>query len=211
MSALEIQIENMLSASLAVPVRVAVATAKLESSALTTAEQAKFGELAYTARAKSWLIGRAALKGLLNKIGRDPDTAELAFPNKQLSLSHSGELAIAVFSDSQFVSGVGVDVEFIRIVKPGTARFFLVEHEQTYIFALPDSERSIELLRLWTVKESLFKADINNNGRGLKNYTALDPKSLSGKASIRDDNSEFCYASIQLDSLVISGALNMVN
>ena len=38
------------------------------------------------------------------------------------------------------------------------------------------------MLRLWTVKEALFKSDPNNDGNVLKNYIVENPKNLSGKA-----------------------------
>jgi len=56
---------------------------------------------------------------------------------------------------------------------PGRARLFLHPSEEG------------DLLRLWTVKEALFKATPANDGAVFLDYAVDDPQALSGRASDR--------------------------
>lgn len=119
------------------------------------------------ARAHDWLLGRAALKA--HGIG---DTSIVAFPNRCLSLTHSAGMAVAARCDGT-QAGLGVDLEGWRTIDPRAARFFLRPDEQG------------DLLRLWTVKEALFKATPANAGAVLVDYRVDDPQTLEGTAQDR--------------------------
>jgi acyl carrier protein len=67
-------------------------------------------------------------------------------------------------------------------VRPGTARFFLGPEEQDWLGRLPERDRNREQLRLWTVKEALFKADPDNHSTVLLDYR-VDPAARSGGAA----------------------------
>jgi phosphopantetheinyl transferase len=88
-------------------------------------------------------------------------------PHPRLSLSHSGDLAVAVGLREAYAAGVGVDLERDRDVPPRAARFFLSESEDR-----PADQRL--LLELWTVKEAVFKADLDNAGRLLRDYRVVE-------------------------------------
>lgn len=118
-------------------------------------------------RRQDWLLGRAALKA--HGIG---DTSTVVFPNRGLSLTHSAGVAVAARCDGD-QAGVGVDLEAWRTIDPRSARFFLGPDEQG------------DLLRLWTVKEALFKATPANAGAVLVDYRVEDPCSLEGTAQDR--------------------------
>ena len=78
-------------------------------------------------------------------------------------------------------TGIGVDFEGHRPVKAGTVRFYLSESERSRPEAAALTER--DLLRLWTVKEALLKADpLNRAGSRLWSY------SLSGSLQSRRGN-----------------------
>ena len=118
-------------------------------------------------RRHDWLLGRAALK--VHGIG---DTSTVTFPNRCLSLTHSAGVAVAARCDGD-QAGVGVDLEGWRAVDPRTARFFLRPGEQG------------DLLRLWTVKEALFKATPGNAGAAFVDYEVDDAEALEGTARDR--------------------------
>ena len=119
-------------------------------------------------RRHDWLLGRAALKALL---GID-DTSTVTFPNRSVSLTHSAGVAVAARCDGP-QAGLGVDLEGWQTLDPRTARLFLHPHEHG------------DLLRLWTVKEALFKATPANDGAVFLDYEVADPHALDGRASDR--------------------------
>src|SRR5688500_8593893 len=77
--------------------------------------------------------------------------------------------------------GVGVDIETGRRPPPRMARFFLTRKERRCL-GQPSPE---QLLRLWTVKEALFKADPLNHRRVLADYALDDPLADAGCARVR--------------------------
>ena len=81
--------------------------------------------------------------------------------------------------------GLGVDFEDERPVDPRVARFYLRDHEQG------------DLLRLWTVKEALFKATPDNGDATLLDYEVADPEALAGTATDRAGR-RFRYSSGRL-------------
>ena len=131
------------------------------------------------AKAPDWRRGRAALKCLL---GADYDTSTLAFPHPALSLTHAGGIAIAAWS----ATGVGVDYEPLRTINPRAARLFLTPAEF-------EATCEDDWLRLWTVKEAMFKCDADNRGRWLASYVAAEPAARSGHG-VRDA-AQFRYTS----------------
>jgi hypothetical protein len=145
-------------------IELAEATTPAPLAQLTAGERALLptGE-----RRHDWLLGRAALKAA--GVG---DTSTLVFPHRCLSLTHSAGVAVAARCDGD-QAGVGVDLEAWRTIDPRTARFFLRPGEAG------------DLLRLWTVKEALFKATPANGGVALVDYEVDDPSALEGTARDR--------------------------
>lgn len=86
---------------------------------------------------------------------------DVAFPHPTVSLTHAGGLAVAVCTEG--TAGVGVDHEPWRAVDPRMLRFFLT----------PDDAPG-DPLRLWTVKEALFKATADNGSYVLTDFTVVD-------------------------------------
>ncbi len=143
-------------------VELAVATAPAAVEELAPAEVAKLPD---GLRRHDWLLGRAALKALLGI----HDTSSLAFPHRSVSLTHSAGVAVAARYDGP-QAGLGVDLEGWQTIDPRTARLYL--H--------PDEEG--DLLRLWTVKEALFKATPANGEAVFLDYRVDDPYALAGTA-----------------------------
>ncbi len=146
-------------------VELAVATAPVTVEELTPGELARLPD---GLRRHDWLLGRAALKAVLGIA----DTSVVAFPNRSVSLTHSGGVAVAARCDGP-QAGLGVDLEGWQTIDPRTARLYLHAHEQG------------DLLRLWTVKEALFKATPDNDAAVFLDYEVDDPHALTGRARDR--------------------------
>ncbi len=175
--------------ALGLEVRAAAAFAPLSVDLLTPGELARYRNLSATSRRRDWLTGRAALRKLLRRLDLGPDTASLEFPAANLSLTHSGGMAVAVACLDAPGPGLGVDLEAERPMRPEAARFFLGEDEMAKLNgrnAMDGGAESEEgLLRLWTAKEALFKADMDNRNRVLTDYRVADPMVRRGKAGLR--------------------------
>ncbi len=175
-------------AHLRVPVRLAVATRPVPLRLLTRGERRQLDSFTTEARRREWLLGRTALKPLC---GGAADTSSLTFPHPRLSLTHAGGAAVALRVERGSVAGAGVDLEPCgRRVVPAAARFFLSPPEAA---AVGGDTRA--LLRLWTVKEALFKATPDNAEAVFVDYSLVDASTWLGRAR-RSGGEEFRYASI---------------
>jgi hypothetical protein len=177
----ESRIEQRLGDALGVPITIAVESEPIDTRALTATERCRYAEVAGTPRCDSWLRGRAALKRLLWRIGRSLDTSELGFPHPVLSLTHCRRYAVAGAYLSPCPAGMGLDLEIRPGIPVAGARFFLRAEERVRRLS------GVTLLRLWTVKEAVFKADTHNAGRGLLDYRLADPKAVVGEARIASE------------------------
>lgn len=137
-------------------------------------------------RAVSWRLGRDALRALCTEMEDRTDVEDLAFPNPRYSLSHSREAALALADASASLDGIGVDVEIDRTLRPQAARFFLSDREQRCLQTLDPARRSRHLLRLWCVKEAVFKANPDNHGTLLGDYALVEPTATRGAARTRE-------------------------
>ena len=201
-------IEQALSTALGVPLHVAIARDAIAPHRLAPGETARSRRVADTPRYESWLRGRAALKRLLMVLGEDDDTSAITFPHRCLSLSHSGEYAVALATDSACQVGAGIDLELDREPHPESARFFLREREQAWLMRQEANDHSVQLLRLWTVKEALFKADPGNQGTGLLDYALEDPGEARGDAWVAGGRLLWMrYATLQLGPGALSVAI----
>jgi 4'-phosphopantetheinyl transferase EntD len=202
----ENELEQALSAALGVSALVAVALEPVTIAELTPAELDQFRPLAATPRRDNWLLGRAALKKLLARWGEPPDTAPLAFPHQRLSLTHSGAVAVALGVKSPGLAGVGVDLEWDRTPRREVSRFFLIPAEEDWLGQQGPAEQPGQLLRLWTIKEALFKADPHNGQTRLLDYCLLVPGAARG-AALSSATLPMQYASLSVAGGFISAAL----
>jgi acyl carrier protein len=186
-------------ASAQVRVLVACTTAPVPVATLTPAEGARFGPMRGTPRERQWLTSRAALRLLLGLLGLERNTAAYRFPHRRLSMSHTETVGVAagvVDPVPASLVGFGVDAEPERRVDPRTGRFFLNPREQAWISGLPPARRSTEQLRLWTVKEALFKADPDNRLAVLTHFVTRNPMARGGAAhNVHRTGLSFGYAS----------------
>lgn len=189
-------------------------SAELELEALSQGERAAYAEMHHERRRRSWLRGRGALKTLLLREGRkaensggsstvpeqfsaeelrECDSSLIKMPHPSFSLSHCEDIAVAACCPNKW-RGLGVDLEGKREIREASAKFFLSESERRELEVLDSSIRSQALLRLWTVKEALFKSDLQNQGLTILKYRILDPLQLSGRAWL--DGRDFRYSSV---------------
>jgi hypothetical protein len=151
------RVEHMLGIRIA----LAAACVPLPVSGLSPLERRCLDLVEHPRRREEWLRGRAALKAMLRELGCPEDTSGLRFPHARFSLTHSSGIAVAVGICGEDGSGIGIDYEGRRPVPPEAARFYLTEAEIQGV-NLRDEEA---LIRLWTVKEAMYKADMNNRER----------------------------------------------
>lgn len=170
-------VEERLSVELGATVQVRAVSRPAPVAGLSRGERAQLPRPAR--RRHEWLLGRAALKQVLD----GGDTSGVRFPARCLSLTHSAGRAVAASCRGTQV-GLGVDYEGSHPVDPRAARFFLQEHERD----------SADLLRLWTVKEALYKATPGNGRVAFVDYGVADPEGLAGVAVDRFER-DFRYAS----------------
>ncbi len=208
----EAVLERVLTDQLGVAVQVGLAVAGAPPEALTPGERLGCRALTAPGRATGWLRGRAALKRLLIRSGQDPDTTRIAFPHPRFSLTHSGDYAVAVGAVG--LAGIGVDFEARRLSPADAARWvsasrvFLTGAEQRWLRQQNRRAQARELIRLWTVKEALFKADADNRRRCLADYALGAPDTFVGRAHVcRGRGPRMRYCSIDVAPGMLTVAL----
>ena len=163
------------------PSELVFAFSREDNPTLSATEKKQSDCLRGWPRREGWLRGRSALKKLLLSLKMDPDTSTLSFPHPTLSLSHTKDWAVAigVLPGPMKIDCIGIDLELRRPVQDDHARFYLSKSECES--AIDEDQR----LRLWTVKEALFKADPDNHDAVIGHYRVQTPSALSGQARNR--------------------------
>lgn len=183
------------SNELRIPCRLGGADRACSRSALSPGERELHDELHTEACRQCWLRGRAAWKRLLRELGEDPDTARFSLPSPRFSLTHAAGLSLVAGVPPGSALGVGIDLELDRAPSAAAARFFLTEVERRAVSALGSRELGSTLLRLWTIKEAVFKADPSNRGRILSDYRLAAPLAAAGVARSVDHGVAIRYSS----------------
>lgn len=105
------------------------------------------------------------------------------YPSIHFSLSHSGERALAVFSNKE----IGCDLERVRPIKEEVVRRCFSKEEQAYVEKAENKDEAFT--RVWVYKESFLKALGVGLGMDLPSFTALPAKkgiALKQSADPRD-------------------------
>ncbi len=171
------ELETRVSAALHTPIHIAVCRSDHHAATLNPAEQAQLARFETDARRRDWRRGRLALKALLRSMGQSDDTSGIDFPCPRLSLTHGDGSALAVGTSLPEMR-IGVDYEALRSVNERIARWFLNDSELEWLAQFDAAERADALIRLWTVKEAVFKCHPENKGLVLKDFTIADPSSI---------------------------------
>jgi 4'-phosphopantetheinyl transferase EntD len=175
-------LQSTLGEPLGLELQFSVADGAASATTLSPSEQRRFHALRNTARATSWLLGRTALKKLSSKVDGCADIDGLLFPNPRFSLTHSSDLALAVAEPSGCLEGIGVDLEVGTRMQASAGRFFLTERESSWLGSQATGGWSHHLLRLWCIKEAVFKANPDNAGRILADHEIRYPALAQGMA-----------------------------
>ncbi|HVE45376.1 MAG TPA: 4'-phosphopantetheinyl transferase superfamily protein [Acidimicrobiales bacterium] len=117
------------------------------------------------------------------------------------TLDRAGEaIAAELLRSDGDLAGIGIDYEpWRKDVDLRTSRFFLRPPEQAH------ATDARGLLRLWTVKEALFKATPDNADATLLAYEISDPAGASGCAR-GPRGEQIRYVSLDLDGGVLAVA-----
>ncbi|MEB3286965.1 MAG: 4'-phosphopantetheinyl transferase superfamily protein [Vampirovibrionales bacterium] len=176
-------------------------------------------------RKTSWIKGRKALKMLCSSIVNQPagfffqgniDTGLIPFPHPRISITHSGNLAIAVYLEdtetasdkTPLICGIGIDYQVFRPIRNRSWRMFLTVDEQAWVSSQPEPEIPKELIRLWTIKEALYKANPANNGTRYVDYHLVSPEQSQGDCVFKGTQERrLQYASIPFEEGYLSLAL----
>ena len=167
-------LEQSMGSDLGHDLTMANADTTFAYTSLTRPEWARLNEMSNTRRKNDWLRGRNALKQVLSALGRDTDTSTIAFPHRQLSLTHAGGEAFSV-ADISRTSGVGIDYEPLRSVNQKISRWFLNPLEQAWLDSLDYARVDDQIVRLWTMKEAAFKSFPGNKDGSLLDFTVVEP------------------------------------
>ncbi|MFG2631679.1 4'-phosphopantetheinyl transferase family protein [Streptomyces sp. NPDC048473] len=192
--------------------QLAVADTPLSVADLTDGEARQVAALPGEPRRRMWLTSRRALRRALARAALPADTSAYAFPNRRVSVSYAGGLAVAMAlsGDADPVRGVGVDIELRKPSPLETARLFLTSRERERLLALPIAARPGALLRQWTVKEALYKANPANAGTHLRAYALDNPAARNGTARLTGaPQLEFRYRTLELPHGYLSVALTL--
>lgn len=141
--------------------------------------------------------GREALRLLTQEMGEHV-VGEITFPHPRFSLSHTGNFRAAcgiAASGSDLVTGVGIDLELARPMAERIGKFFLTDEEFASVRPVSGATPDQTLLRLWTVKEAVFKSDPDNAGHVLRHYRVEDATALQGYATENTSGKRFWYCS----------------
>lgn len=199
--------EPIIEQALGVPVWLEAATEGADPETLTPGERKAMEACQTAARRAEWLRGRSALKRLCRRLGANADTSRLRFPHPRISLSHCGPVAIAAAAGEEGLQGVGIDLEVSRSPRPEMARLFLTPEEQSALKRHRPERQMPELLRLWTIKESVFKADPGNQDRLLADYRLTEPLAAAGSARVEVGPPCIHYFSLPVSTGFLSVAI----
>jgi 4'-phosphopantetheinyl transferase EntD len=155
---------------------LAFGTASLSTeqcSPLTAAELALADRQVTERRRAEIVAGRVAARRALRRLGARPrpvlqhNRAPDFGAGMVGSLTHSGDLALAVVARSDDLGAVGVDVETEGPPPDGAIRFLCRGDELAAAPAVGTAARNRWLLALFSAKESLYKAVSQLNGSSL--------------------------------------------
>ena len=199
------ELENYASDALGIPVRIAACRSDRNADDLNAAESAQLARFETEARRRDWRRGRLALKSVLRLLNRSDDTSDIHLPAPQLSLTHADGAAIALGTPEPEAQ-VGIDAEVPRPVNQRMALWFLNEPELDWLAKRNASVRAHDIVRLWTVKEAVFKSHPSNHGLVMTDFTIADPG--SAVSDVHDaDGRQFRCASFPEDLGIVSIAI----
>ncbi len=111
--------------------------------------------------------------------GANGKPALLGHTGPHFNLSHSGTMALAVFSDHE----VGCDIQQVAEAPPRVAERFFTKGESAYLESLGDGPGQGEaFFGIWTLKESYLKASGTGMASALDSFSVLPGERPGGYA-----------------------------
>ena len=203
----EQELSQRLTQELGVGIRLRIATTEVAADELSPAEKKVLAGFKTAWRQLCWRRGRQALKQLFSDAGQSADSGAISFPHANYSITHCGDVAIAVGigtdsgSSQPALCGVGVDLDLQRKINNKITRFYL-NHKELH------GQQQEDLLRLWTMKEAMFKSDPENQNRLLTDYEADDARLWCGRGKIIGESlTRIRYSSISWEGGFVSAAV----
>jgi phosphopantetheinyl transferase len=190
------RLESAASERLQCPIHLISARHPIELETLDPLDRNRLGEFTTVRRRQQWLRGRQALLEIARVLQIDASSSALRPPRTGISLTHSDPLSIAAGVEAD--AGIGVDLESWRRTSPAMLRWYLTETERRQLDVASQQTR----LRLWTVKEALFKANNDDRERALTDFEIDDVTAITGCA--RSPRQYFRYTSFNLPQGILS-------
>lgn len=194
------RLESAASQMLKRPIHLVCAIRPVAFEALDAFDHDRLGGFATDRRRQQWLRGRRALLELARKLGKFRPSSAMGPPWTGISLTHDDPLSIAAGVESD--AGIGVDLESWRRIDTAMLRWYLTEQERRQ----PGVASPFTRLRLWTVKEALYKANQSDQGFTLVDFELDDAMALNGNARCR--RKRFRYTSLVLRHGILSLAID---
>ena len=167
-------LEQALSENLGTEIIVVRTKEEIDPTRLHQGERNRLSDLRFEKRRRDWLLGRKALKEILLTLGENSDTMGVTYPGSRVSLTHAGQIAYAAATPEKD-HGIGIDYEPFRDLDTRVARWFLTDEESEWFNVRPETDRSSELVRLWTVKEAAFKCHPDNGRLSFRDISINEP------------------------------------
>ena len=160
-------------------------------------------------RRHDWLRGRAAakdaLRGLAGQavspadlmIATDADSGQPSLSHRPahlwpnlappISISHAADYALAGAADPARYSGIGVDLEPVRVWDANFARTAFPEAEVAMLAALPEGDtRNRAMTRLWCAREAAAKSLGLGLEACLSRFDVLSDPAIPGSLNLKD-------------------------
>ena len=198
MRRLELDLKRRLNKS----IRLASARAPLAEKFLDSTDQQRLASFTTVERKNQWLRGRRALSAVAEANNFESPLSSLNPPCSGFSLTHNGKISVAAGIGAS--QGIGVDFESWRQLETAMLRWFLTATEQQQLTVPSNFTR----LRLWTVKEALFKASAENQDLLLTDLEVYQVTAMTGRArNCTRANSSLHYTSFMLRQGLLSIAI----
>ena len=193
-----------------IPLLAVIAEKPFESGRLVPAEQTQLSKFKLPQRKQDWLLGRAALKPLLSSLQLSEDTTKLRMPNRNVTLTHSEDVAVAIGTTAN-TNGIGIDLELRAQPLVDTARLFLTDNELAQLHSASYHTQSWLLQKLWCIKEAAFKANPKNKNTHVFDYEVMNIFCDQGEVSCtQDSKTKAKYICMRLDSAEGQGCIAIV-
>jgi 4'-phosphopantetheinyl transferase EntD len=170
-------------------------------------ETEKLSAISSEKRRLEYILGRHALKEVLEHIGGDPDTSYVSWPSAFCSLSHSEGHAVAVASSQ--VAGIGIDLQLKKTPPFAMAERILSGDTLASWQELPEADKAKALQRFWTANEAVYKACPSPQPAYFRHYRLESPFSADSAASIDGTDYRFMVHSAELPDGYISLAIRV--